>query len=70
LPFKDLLTPSRKAWPCILFNDKEPCLSLRLCVSRLFILRWAVPVPENAVARHGESSTCGSPPNAPSKLGG
>jgi hypothetical protein len=35
---KDRLTPSRKARPSLLFKDKEPCLSLRLCVSRLFVV--------------------------------
>jgi hypothetical protein len=35
---KDRLTPSRKAGPTLVFKDKEPCLSLRLCVSRLFVV--------------------------------
>ena len=38
---KDRLTPSRKARPSLLFKDKEPCLSWRLCVSRFFVVHSA-----------------------------
>ena len=50
--------PSRGVSPCACANGNDHSEIPRLAALS------PVPVPENAVARHGESSTCGSPPNA------